>query len=105
MSYRKPSWYNKLLNAIVQGKLEKYWHKYRFCYNVPVIWPKGPTRPDHLGNQSFSTDPNEHWRPWMELHVGRQGWDWDWELINGGTALNIKFHSKKMALLFALVWA
>ena len=24
-----------------------------------------------------SADPNDHYRPWLQEHVGRQGWDWN----------------------------
>ena len=25
-----------------------------------------------------SSDPNDHYRPWLEKNIGRQGWDWQW---------------------------
>lgn len=32
------------------------------------------------GTGTHSTDPNDHWRPWLEANVGEQHheWDWDW---------------------------
>lgn len=36
------------------------------CVSVP--WPAG--RP---------FDPDGMYRPWLEQHVGRQGWHWDWQ--------------------------
>ena len=72
-----------------------------------VRWPAGWTRPDHLGNQVNSADPNDHYRPELERLVGRQGWDWDWRVdpydIDG---LMIKFRKGKQyhASYFALKW-
>ena len=40
----------------------------------------GWTELDNLGNQTSSADPNDHFRPWLEQNVGRQGWDWDWRI-------------------------
>ena len=35
-------------------------------FNLP--WPSTPQ----------SSDPNDHYRPWLEKNIGRQGWDWQW---------------------------
>lgn len=37
----------------------------------------------HGGCQQLveSTDPNDHYRPWLERHVGKQRWDWDWRYV------------------------
>ena len=68
---------------------------------IEVPWPLGWTDPDHLGNSYQSADPNDHYRPWMETNVGRQCWDWDWDLkigSQGDTRLMIKFRKGKEAL-------
>ena len=88
---------------------------------VTVNWPSGWTEGDHLGNQIQSADPNDHFRPWLETNVGKQGWDWDWRMGkitgaqgsgNGQTILScdtltIKFRKgkEKYASLFLLRYA
>jgi hypothetical protein len=57
-----------------------------------------------------SADPNDHYRPWMEANVGRQGWDWDWCMRDNDVAenrLTIKIRQKyqEHAMLVALKWA
>lgn len=86
--------------------------------SVTVSWPSGWTEADHLGNQTQSADPNDHFRPWLEANVGKQGWDWDWRTgpitgaqgsANGptyltGDYLTIKFRigKEKYATMFTL---
>jgi hypothetical protein len=60
--------------------------------------------------EGFSADPNDHYRPWLEEHVGKQGWDWNWGLYGNNAAenkLRIKFRKKHapMAMLAMLLWA
>ncbi len=55
-------------------------------------------------------DPNELYRPWLELHVGQQAIDWNWELADSDAAnnrLTITFSKgkEKWATLAALMWA
>lgn len=64
--------------------LRLLWWKYMPGTVISVKWPTGWTEADHLGNQTQSSDPNDHYRPWLEQNVGRQGWDWDWRI--GGSA-------------------
>lgn len=57
-----------------------------------------------------SADPNDHYRPWMEKHIGKQGWDWDWGLADLDTTenrLTIKVRQKyaKYATIAALRWS
>ena len=57
-----------------------------------------------------SADPNDHYRPWLEKHVGRQGWDWNWGLANTDAAenrLTIKIRQKhaEYATIAALRWS
>ena len=41
---------------------------------IIVPWPTGEI------DDRFSSDPNEHYRPWLETNVGLQGRDWNWKL-------------------------
>ena len=57
-----------------------------------------------------SADPNDHYRPFLEQHVGRQGWDWNWGM--GGmdateNRLTIKIRQKyaEHATMAALRWS
>ena len=88
---------------------------------VNVKWPMGLAAIDEsmpqwdwtIGPSRYfveSADPNDHYRPWMEQHVGRQGWDWDWCMMNNDVACNrltIKFrHGKEnFASIVSLKWA
>ena len=58
---------------------------------VSVKWPSGECEitPDHLlwdwgvdpnSHTIHSADPNDHYRPWLEANVGKQGRDWDWKI-------------------------
>jgi hypothetical protein len=66
---------------------------------IMVKWPVGWTEPDDLGNRIESADPNDHMRPWLKANVGRQCWDWNWDLRerDDGTYVLIKFRWGKGA--------
>jgi len=50
-------------------------------------------------------EPNEHYRPWMEKNIGRQGIDWDWALHSVvGNTIEITFIRSDDAILFELTW-
>ena len=90
--------------------LNKLWWLCMPGVTVRVRWPSGNIVVDHnhplwqdmggavWADLGFSCDPNDHYRPWMESVVGRQGWDWDWVLTNDDVAYNtmtIKFRRGK----------
>jgi len=85
-------------------KLRIWWRKKRFQHSIVIKCPTGWTKPDYLGNFKNSSDPNDHFRPWLELHCGKQGVDWDWIMIEDGQYLRVYIYDRKMASLFALVW-
>jgi hypothetical protein len=63
----------------------------------------------HVTTREFMPDgaeePNEHYRPWLEQHVGKQGIDWNWDLnINIIDLMDIGFASREHATLFELTW-
>ena len=103
-----------VLDLIYNRKLavrawHKVWWKYMPGTVIKVKWPVGWTRPDHLGNQTESTDPNEHYRPWLIKNVGRQGLDWQWDLRDNDiieNTLTIKFRKGKerWATVAAINW-
>lgn len=97
--------------------------------SIILKWPSGEvtidhTMPDYDWTMSapsytfYSSDPNEHYRYWLETNVGRQGWDWDWRISpvhsmwignvprEVNDALEIKFRKgkEKWATLMSLKW-
>ena len=99
---------------------DKLWWRFMPGVTINVSWPKGQVKvgPSHrLGwngigdyfEYADSADPNDHYRPWLEEHVGKQGWDWNWGM--GGmdateNRLTIKIRQKyaKYATIAALRW-
>ena len=84
------------------------WWRYMPGVTVTVRWPRGWTKPDHMGVQFDSADPNDHYRPYMEQHIGRQGWDWDWQIddiANDTLAIKIRRRHAKYATIIAMMWA
>lgn len=58
----------------------------------------------------YSADPNDHYRPWLEKHVGRQKWDWDWGMADRDATdnrLTIKIRRKYQdyAIIAKLMWS
>ena len=93
------------------GPIQALWWKFMPGVEITVKWPSGWTRPVAAAGGGFismdSCDPNDHFRPWLEQHVGRQGWDWDWRLDDGSVdKLTIKFRQarRKYATMFKLIW-
>lgn len=99
-------------------KLVKIWHKVWWTWmpgtEIKVPWPTGWTAPvvaeDGSVIQTESSDPNDHYRPFLEKKVGRQGWDWQWDLRDHDiidNTLTIKFRrgKDKWASVAALKWS
>lgn len=99
--------------------IDKLWWRFVPGVVINVQWPRGkvivgPSAPGWSGlGPTFeyieSADPNDHYRPWLEEHVGRQGWDWNWGM--GGmdateNRLTIKIRRKysKYATIAAIQW-
>lgn len=106
------------------GVINALWWKFMPGAKVTVKWPTGWTRPVTAAGGGFiqmeSADPNDHFRPWLEENVGRQGWDWDWRIgkitgaqgsgngpiVLASDTLTIKFRQarRKYATMFKLIW-
>lgn len=106
------------------GPIKALWWKYMPGVEIEVPWPAGHIVVDDkdprwvdLGGAvmvdlGFSADPNDHYRPWLEENVGRQGWDWEWRhgRIAAATgerdSLIIKFRKdkSKYATIAAMRW-
>jgi len=101
--------------------IHQLWWRFVPGVIINVKWPKGQIKvgPSHkLGwngigdyyEYAESADPNDHYRPWMEQHVGRQGWDWNWGMANNDATenrLTIKIRQKhaKYATIAAMRWS
>ena len=82
---------------------------------INVKWPNGPIFKEFIDQyrtdqQLLSADPNDHYRPWLEEHVGKQGRDWNWGMANMDATenrLTIKIRQKhaKCATIAALKWS
>lgn len=66
---------------------EKLWWRWMPGVTFVVQWPNGWTEIDRdMGVSVCSADPNDHYRPWLEANVGRQGRDWNWRIYALGSA-------------------
>ncbi len=99
---------------------EQLWWRFVPGVVIKLRWPKGVIVIDHNDPRWYdvgavrveyeSTDPNDHYRPWLEKHVGRQKWDWDWGFVGKDAdhdQLTIKIRRKhgKYATLLTMMWA
>lgn len=100
---------------------EKLWWRFMPGVVINVRWPTGPVVIDQTmyplpwidcayQYTVESTDPNDHYRPWLEKHVGRQKWDWDWGMANNDVTANrltIKIRRKRAeyATIAAMRWS
>ena len=80
-----------------------------FTVKWPVGWVILDEMPDGSTTSVQSADPNDHYRPWLEKNVGKQGWDWQWGLRDNNAAdnrLTIKVRIKhaKWATIALLLW-
>jgi len=100
------------------GPAAGLWWRFMPGVEITVSWPAGVITVDHnhpnwdwsLGatlQEGFSADPNDHYRPWMEKHVGRHGWDWNWRIGQNIDTLVIKFRKgkEKYATIAAMQWS
>lgn len=112
------------------GFVDALWWRWMPGTEVTVKWPVGEIVVDHndprwidIGGAvtvslGTSADPNDHYRMWLEQHVGRQGWDWNWKIgpaaatndagtVIGFDTLVIKFRKakEKYATIAAMRWA
>jgi hypothetical protein len=101
--------------------IHQLWWRFMPGVIINVKWPKGQIKvgPSHRYGWSGigpefeyvdSADPNDHYRPWMEKNVGKQGWDWNWGLANNDAAenrLTIKIRRKYQdyAIIAKLQWS
>ena len=97
--FRLPSGTNVVCGINI---IEKLWWYFMPGVVINVKWPTGYVvlneMPDGSTVSTFSADPNDHYRPWLEKNVGKQGWDWNWGMGNEDATKNrltIKFRKSK----------
>ena len=78
---------------------DKLWWKFMPGEIINVRWP-----------EEQPADPNYHYRPYLEQHVGRQGRDWNWGMCNTDATNNritikIRRQHASHALILAMRWA
>ena len=91
------------------------WWRWMPGETVSVAWPNGPIIKEHMDQyrtdeQLLSADPNDHYRPFLEKNVGRQGWDWNWGLRDNNAAENrltikVRKQHAKWLTMAALMWS
>ncbi len=105
-------------------KLAQYWIFWNLLPTVEfkVRWPVGnivvndqdPRWVDLGGavwvDLGISADPNDHYRPWLEKHIGKQGWAWDWNMIENDVAANqltlkVRQDKAEYAIIAVMRWA
>jgi hypothetical protein len=112
--------YNVVWSPNYRPILESLWWRFIPGVTFDVKWPVGQVNvgPGHregwcgLGpafEYIHSADPNDHYRPWLEEHIGKQGWDWNWCISHTdvGDRVTIKVRQKyaKYAIIAALRWS
>ena len=102
---------------------DQLWWRFMPGSVINVKWPvgtivagPGPEDPrwQDWGGAAYitfeSADPNDHYRPFLEQHVGRQGWDWNWGMADRDATdnrLTIKIRRNKAiyATIAAMRWS
>lgn len=101
---------------------EKLWWRFMPGVVISVRWPAGHIVVDHNHPRwcdwggavwvdlGFSADPNDHYRPFLEQLVGRQGWDWNWgmadrDAIDNRLTIKIRRRHQHLATVLALRWS
>lgn len=116
-------WYEKHWMPHGLNLYDKLWWLLMPGVVIRVPWPKGeiiagpgPSDPRWFdcGGAAYvkieSADPNDHYRPWLEENVGRQGWDWNWGMGNldateNRLTIKIRRGRASWATIAALRWA
>lgn len=96
---RRHEFLSYTLVSLIQELCRQLWWMFVPGVLIKARWPR----------DDVSADPNYHYRPWLEEHVGRQGWDWDFDLLGHDVSTNrvsIKFRwpHKQKAMWAALQW-
>jgi hypothetical protein len=95
----------------VRSHFSRLWWKLVPGTVISVPWPSRSSGAPGSTTGSDSSDPNDWFRPWLTANVGRQSWDWEWDVgdfsaYDGRGELLIKFRygREQQALMFSLKW-
>lgn len=93
MSYNGSVWLLKMASEMGMAQWEIHkrfgftqsmWWRWMPGVIAEVKWPRGwvvlHEAEDGSKVSTESADPNDHYRPWLEKNIGKQGRDWDWKL-------------------------
>lgn len=98
---------------------EKIWWYFTPYMEISVRWPKGDVAVGYSDPRWYdcgaslvlieSADPNDHYRPFMEEWIGKQGRDWSWYMRNTDVRdnrLTIRIREKHavFATHIAIMW-
>ena len=97
-----------ITNKLRKWRDQIYWRLVDYI-EIDVKWPSGKIVVDHndprwadLGGAVWigfeSADPNDHYRPFLEQRIGRQGWDWDWRLAWHGRNIETGEQSGRLTI-------
>ena len=99
---------------------QRLWWRFMPGEVVSVKWPSGmivvgmnDPRWIDCGarwTEVFSADPCDFYRPYLQKHVGRKGWDWDWDVIgddlsNNRLSIKIRRSKSRYASFIAMKWS
>jgi hypothetical protein len=93
---------------------QSLWWRFMPGVVINVRWPRGwvviEEHSDGTRVGTDSADPNDHYRPWLEANVGRQGWDWDWGMADTDATLDrltikIRRSQARLATIAVMRWA
>lgn len=100
--------------------VDKLWWRFMPGVIINVKWPTGTvvvgpgsrlwSGMGPMREEVNSVDPNDHYRPWLEEHVGKQGWNWQWGMADRDATdnrLTIKIRRKyaEYATIAAMRWS
>lgn len=101
--------------------IQKLWWYFMPGSIVRVKWPSGEITVDHndprwcdLGGAAriklYSADPSDWYRPFLEKHVGKQGWDWDWgmgghDATENMITIKIRRKHEKYSTMIGVMWS
>lgn len=100
---------------------EKLWWYLMPGVTFKVKWPVGDVLVEEgdklwdwtIGPRQYyvtSANPNDHYRPYLEEHIGKQKWDWDWgqagnDITNNCLTIKIRQKHAHHAIMLALRWS
>ena len=102
--------------------IDYIWWRFMPGVVVNVKWPAGnivvndqdPRWVDLGGavwvDLGFSADPNDHYRWYLEKHVGKQGWDWNWgmadkDATDNRLTIKVRRSKGKYATIIGMMWS